>query len=71
MLQHLKAYAKECATHWGLPKDAAFIEDDRQAAQLFDFSERSYSTKSMHVEESGGSQLIVSVIGDALIEPFW
>jgi hypothetical protein len=55
----------------GLPKSASFIEDTSQAVQLFDFSERTYTTESMHVEQADGAQLVVSVIGDALIEPFW
>lgn len=67
----LKEYAKDAAVFWGLPKDCTFIEDDRQAAQLFDFSERTYTTESIHFEEAGGSQLVVGVLGDALIEPFW
>ena len=67
----LKEFAKDAAVFWGLPAGSQFIEDDRQAAQLFDFSERTYTTESIHFEEAGGAQLVVGVIGDALIEPFW
>jgi hypothetical protein len=52
----LKAYAKECATHWGLPKDATFITDDRQSAQLFDFSATSSPASKRELLATPGKQ---------------
>ena len=67
----LREYAREVAIFWGLPKNCEFIADERQAAQIFDFSERTTTEQPMHVVQSGNSQLLVFVAGDALIEPFW
>ena len=67
----LREFAREVAIFWGMPKSCEFIDDERQAAQIFDFSQRTSTDESMHVVESGKSQLLVFVCGDALIEPFW
>lgn len=72
----LREYARTTAMHFGFPIDCKFIDwddqqDDKQAAQVFDFSERTETEKAMHVVQSGESQLLVFVVGDALMEPFW
>ena len=67
----LARYAKEVAIYWGLSPDIQFINDPKQDAQLFDFSSRTETKRSICVEQTGASQLLVFVLGDALIEPFW
>mmetsp|Transcript_28477 Transcript_28477/g.85348 ORF Transcript_28477/g.85348 Transcript_28477/m.85348 type:complete len:1216 (-) Transcript_28477:1615-5262(-) len=67
----LKEYARAVATSFGLPAGTPFIKSS-SAAQLFDFSSRSLCKTSCKVlDDKKGKQLLVLVIGDALIEPFW
>lgn len=67
----LHEYARAVATSFGLPPSTPFIKD-ANSAQIFDFSSRSQCKVSCKVlEEKGGAQLLVLVVGDALIEPFW
>jgi hypothetical protein len=67
----LHEYARGVATAFGLPAATPFIKD-RNSAQLFDFSSRSQCKLSCKVmEDKGGPQLLVLVVGDALMEPFW
>jgi hypothetical protein len=73
----LRAYAREVALFLGLPTSCTFAEEP----QLFDFSRRWRSTESIKVfdqtsrsKSSTGAatgQFAVSLVGDALIEPFW
>ena len=70
-MDNLRQFARDVAVFWGLPETVQFIDDKRQAAQIFDFSERTTTVESMRVEQDGEAQLLVFVVGDALIEPFW
>lgn len=68
----LRIFARNVAEFFELPKDTPFIEGGH-AAQLFDFSSRSMCKSPCKILEvkHAPAQLMVSVVGDALLEPFW
>ena len=70
--EKLRVFARNVAEFFDLPKGTAFIEGGH-AAQLFDFSSRSMCKTPCKVLEvkHAPAQLLVSVVGDALLEPFW
>ena len=69
----LQEYARQVASYFGLPASCEFAE----RPQLFDFSRRWRSTESIKIisltqnEGNGEKSVAVSLVGDALIEPFW
>ena len=67
----LHSFAREVATFFDLPKSTPFIKDSN-SAQIFDFSSRSMCKHPMKIlgDEKKG-HLVVQILGDALIEPFW
>jgi len=67
----LHEFAREVATFFDLPKTTPFIKGSN-SAQIFDFSSRSMCKHPMKIlgDEKKG-QLVVQILGDALIEPFW
>jgi hypothetical protein len=66
----MKVYARKIAEFFGLATGAEYVEG-RQACQLFDFSTRSVAEVPSKLMRSGKSVLYTSILGDALIEPFW
>ena len=70
--QKLRVFARNVAEFFELPKGTAFIEGGH-AAQLFDFSSRSMCKTPCKLIEAkhAPAQLLVSIVGDALLEPFW
>lgn len=68
----LRQYARDVAEFFDLPSGTPFI-DDRAACGLFDFSARTMCKQPSKLLDTKASpnQLLVYVVGDALIEPFW
>lgn len=69
----LRAHARAIATFFGLPPDCDFAAEP----QLFDFSRRRSCSAALRpaamapAAAVSGAPLLVAVVGDALLEPFW
>ncbi|CAE8604938.1 unnamed protein product, partial [Polarella glacialis] len=67
----LQVHARAIASFFGLPEACGFAAP----TQLFDFSKRRSCRVAMQTLGPGGSgsggPLLVAVVGDALLEPFW
>mmetsp|Transcript_6605 Transcript_6605/g.14372 ORF Transcript_6605/g.14372 Transcript_6605/m.14372 type:complete len:1049 (+) Transcript_6605:90-3236(+) len=74
----LREYARQVASHFGIPGSCDFVEDPK----LFDFSSRRSASEAIRLispqqfSEDGstaveGPLLPVALAGDCLLEPFW
>ncbi|KAI5608608.1 F-actin-methionine sulfoxide oxidase MICAL2 isoform X3, partial [Silurus asotus] len=71
----LLCYAREAAdyaTHYQLPTlEYAMIHLDQPDVAMFDFTCMYASENAALVRERFGHQLLVALVGDSLLEPFW
>ncbi|XP_068460202.1 F-actin-monooxygenase mical2b-like isoform X2 [Clinocottus analis] len=71
----LLSYAREAAdfgTNYQLPSlDYAINHYGQQDVAMFDFTSMYASENAALIREKHGHQLLVSLVGDSLLEPFW
>ncbi|XP_019402313.1 PREDICTED: protein-methionine sulfoxide oxidase MICAL2-like isoform X2 [Crocodylus porosus] len=71
----LLSYAKEAAsfsTNYQLPKmEFALNHQNLPDVDMFDFTCMNRSENAALVYECGGARLLVGLVGDCLVEPFW
>ncbi|XP_051495129.1 F-actin-monooxygenase MICAL1 isoform X2 [Apus apus] len=71
----LLSYAKEAAnfsTHYCLPQlDFALNHRDQPDVDMFDFTCMTRSENAALVREHNGARLLLGLVGDCLVEPFW
>ncbi|ELR17997.1 uncharacterized protein ACA1_209420 [Acanthamoeba castellanii str. Neff] len=73
-VQKLRSFVTEVADHTGLPSTCPFAPNHAGAEDvaIFDFSKKQQSiTPFKIVGDQEGNKLLVALVGDALIEPFW
>jgi len=71
-VKNLEEFVKDVAMHCGLPADKCKLLNGVGDLALFDFSTRTVCTEQAKVIMTNrGAQLLVIMIGDALVEPFW
>eukprot|EP01103_Thecamoeba_quadrilineata_P007457 TRINITY_DN17333_c0_g1_i1.p1 TRINITY_DN17333_c0_g1~~TRINITY_DN17333_c0_g1_i1.p1 ORF type:complete len:788 (+),score=168.81 TRINITY_DN17333_c0_g1_i1:19-2382(+) len=66
-------YVRDIANSVGLPSTCEFATDHHQMADtaIFDFTKKASCTSPAKILNFGDKKLLVSVIGDALVAPFW
>jgi len=71
--QNLIKYVRIATTQLGLPETCEPVKNSRgdEDIQIFDFSKRKQATEAAKIKEVNGSKLLIALVGDALIEPFW
>jgi len=69
----LAEYVRGITVAFGLPATTEYIKDHsgKDCVQIFDFSVRKTLVSSSKIIESAGKSLLIGIIGDALVEPFW
>ncbi|XP_062418839.1 F-actin-monooxygenase mical2b isoform X2 [Pungitius pungitius] len=71
----LRSYAREAAdfgTNYQLPSlDYAINHYGQPDVAMFDFTSMYASENAALIREKNGHQLLVSLVGDSLLEPFW
>ena len=69
----LELLARDLALHVGLENPEFAKKGSGTAAdvQIFDFSSKHMATEPWQVISDGKSEILVGLVGDALIEPFW
>lgn len=69
----LQAFVREVATQVGLPAQAQFMPNHHGGndVAIFDFSRKQQCIQPAKIVGEHGCKLLVIVVGDALVEPFW
>eukprot|EP01126_Amoeba_proteus_P024450 TRINITY_DN2462_c0_g1_i7.p1 TRINITY_DN2462_c0_g1~~TRINITY_DN2462_c0_g1_i7.p1 ORF type:complete len:476 (+),score=69.86 TRINITY_DN2462_c0_g1_i7:606-2033(+) len=74
-VDNLLGYVRDVATHCTLPSSCPVTKNHygKPDVALFDFSNRHMSEEAARMVPSkeGSSSLLVSLVGDALLQPFW
>lgn len=66
--ERLKEYARKAVAFFKVPQLSDF---DQNGIQLFDFSTRQRTEQTSVVLRRGDSKFLATLVGDALMEPFW
>nr|KAF6506547.1 microtubule associated monooxygenase, calponin and LIM domain containing 1 [Rousettus aegyptiacus] len=71
-LQHFARAAADFATHGKLGKlEFALDAHGRPDVSAFDFTSMMRAESSARVQEKNGARLLLGLVGDCLVEPFW
>jgi len=71
--EKLADYTKGIANLFGLPSNCEYVKDYHgdNSVQIFDFSSRKGLVSAAQIVELDQKNLLIGVVGDALMEPFW